>query len=280
MPIIDAQVHCYERDHSGRPWVEVLTGPPECTGDDMVKAMDDVGVNGAILVSVWTMYRYDDSYAIDVHASHPDRFALVKPIDPDDSSAAETIADWAARDGTVGVRIMMRSGVSEAADDPGIHRICEAAARHGLPLNLACSGRLPQVAQMAARHPNTRIVVDHLGIKQPQHPPVPEQPFAFLPDLLALAPHDNIVVKVTGACTLSRQPFPHDDIWDPLARVFDAFGFERCLWGTDWTRAINMVSYRDGVEPFRITDRLTEGERAMLMGGSLSQVYGWVPYTD
>ena len=61
MPIIDAQVHCYERDHSGRPWVEVLTGPPEVTGDDMVKAMDDVGVNGAILVSVWTMYRYDDS---------------------------------------------------------------------------------------------------------------------------------------------------------------------------------------------------------------------------
>ena len=107
MPIIDAQVHCYERDHPGRPWVDVLTGPSEVTGDDMVKAMDDVGVDGAILVSVWTMYRYDDSYAIDVHAAHPDRFALVKPIDPDDEASAETIADWAARDGTVGVRIMI-----------------------------------------------------------------------------------------------------------------------------------------------------------------------------
>ena len=64
MPTIDAQVHCYERDHPGRPWVERLTGPPEVTGADMVKAMDDVGVDGAVLVSVWTMYRYDDSYAL------------------------------------------------------------------------------------------------------------------------------------------------------------------------------------------------------------------------
>ena len=33
MPIIDAQVHCYERDHPGRPWVNVLHGPKEVTGD-------------------------------------------------------------------------------------------------------------------------------------------------------------------------------------------------------------------------------------------------------
>ncbi|MCA3360464.1 MAG: hypothetical protein INF74_00820, partial [Roseomonas sp.] len=47
MPIIDAQVHAYERDHPGRPWHAVLHGPPEVTGADMVKAMDAVGVDGA-----------------------------------------------------------------------------------------------------------------------------------------------------------------------------------------------------------------------------------------
>ncbi len=277
MPTIDAQVHAYERDHPGRPWVDTLTGPPEVTGDDMVAAMDAVGVDGAILVSVFSMYRYDDSYALEVQAAHPDHFALVKPIDSADPASAETVADWAARDGTVGVRIMMRAGVSEAADDPGINRIAAAAARHGLALNLACSGRLPQVGGLAARNPNTRIVVDHLGIKQPHNPPVPDDPFAPLPQLRDLAQHDNVVVKVTGACTLSRQPFPFDDIWDPLTRVFDAFGFDRCMWGTDWTRAINMVSYEQGVEAFRITDRLSDSEREALMGGSLEKVYGWAP---
>ena len=45
--IIDSQVHCYERNHPGRPWVGVLHGPKEATGDQMVAAMDEVGVDGA-----------------------------------------------------------------------------------------------------------------------------------------------------------------------------------------------------------------------------------------
>ena len=48
MLTIDAQVHCYERNHPGRPWTAVLAGPPEVTGPDMIKAMDEVGVDGAL----------------------------------------------------------------------------------------------------------------------------------------------------------------------------------------------------------------------------------------
>ena len=95
MLTIDAQVHAYERDHPGRPWAAVLHGPPEVTGADLVAAMDAVGVDGAVLVSAFTMYRYDASYAMDVYAAHPGRFALVKPVDPTDPGVAETIADWA-----------------------------------------------------------------------------------------------------------------------------------------------------------------------------------------
>jgi L-fuconolactonase len=144
MAVIDAQVHAYERDHPGRPWAAVLHGPPEVTGDDMVAAMDAVGVNGALLVSPFTMYRYDASYALQVHAAHPGRFALIKPVDPTDPAVADTIADWAATDGTVAVRIMMTRGVSSDAADPGINRVLAAAARHSLPVNLLCWGRLEQ----------------------------------------------------------------------------------------------------------------------------------------
>ncbi len=93
MLTIDAQVHAYERNHPGRPWAGVLRGPAEVTGDDMVAAMDAVGVDGALLVSPFTMYRYDASYAIAVHAAHPSRFRLIKPVDPADPAVAETIAE-------------------------------------------------------------------------------------------------------------------------------------------------------------------------------------------
>ena len=277
MPIIDAQVHAYERDHPGRPWAAVLHGPPEVTGDQMVAAMDAVSVDGALLVSPFTMYRYDASYAIDVHAAHPGRFALIKPVDPSDPAVADTIAEWATRDGAVAVRIMMNRGVSTDAADPGITRVLAAAAQHALPVNLLCWGRLEQAQEMAARNPNTRLVIDHLGLQQPFEPPVPADPFADLPKVLKLAQHPNVTIKISGACTLSREPFPYKDIWDPLARIFDAFGFDRCMWGTDWTRAVGLLTYKQGVDAFRVTDRLSDSDRAALMGGTLARVYGWSP---
>ena len=278
MPTIDAQVHAYERDHPGRPWANVLRGPPQVTGDEMVAAMDAVGVDGALLVSPFSMYRYDASYAISVHAAHPGRFGLIKPVDPADPAVADTIAEWAATKGTVGVRIMLnREGVSTDATDPGLNRVLAAAAQHRLPVNLMCTGRLEQAGQLAARNPDASVVIDHLGLPQPHEPPAPADAFADLPKLLALAPHDNVTVKITGACTLSHQPFPYNDLWDPLGRIFDAFGFNRCMWGTDWTRAVALLTYKQGVEAFRVTDRLSDSDRAVLMGETLRRVYGWSP---
>jgi L-fuconolactonase len=228
MPTLDSQVHAYERNHPGRPWAGVLHGPAEVTGDQMVAAMDAVGVDGAVLVSPFSMYRYDASYAIAVHAAHPSRFRLVKPVDTTDPAVADTIADWASTNGTIGIRIMLRDEVSADPADPGINRALAAAARHSLPVNLMCWGRLEQAAQLATRNPNTRLVIDHLGLQQPFEPPAPAQPFADLPKLLALAVHDNIAVKISKACTLSHEPFPYKDIWNPLGGIFDAFGFDRC----------------------------------------------------
>jgi L-fuconolactonase len=84
---------------------------------------------------------------------------------------------------------------------------------------VACTGRLDQARQLAGRNPNTRLVIDHLGLPQPHEPLSPEQPFADLPKLLALAVHDNVAVEVSGVCTLSHEPFPYKDIWDARSRL-------------------------------------------------------------
>src|SRR5262250_396783 len=111
-PVFDAQVHAYERNHPGRPWAGTLHGPAEVTGDQMVAAMDAVGVEGAVLVSPFSMYRYDASYALEVYKAHSSRVRLVKPVDPTDPGVAETIADWASTRGTVGIRVFLRDNAA------------------------------------------------------------------------------------------------------------------------------------------------------------------------
>jgi L-fuconolactonase len=49
------------------------------------------------------------------------------------------------------------------------------------------------------------------------------------------------------------------------------------MWGTDWTRAVAFLTYKEGVEAFRLTDRLSDSDRATLMGGTVRKVYGWAP---
>ena len=273
---IDCQVHCYQRNHAERPWLGFLTGPDEVTGDDMVAAMDAVGVAGAILISPFSLYGYDAGYALEVYDQHPGRFGLVRPFDPQSASIADDVAQWTATPGVVGCRVMLGAGEYEPGH-PGLNAIFAAASRANVPVNVMAAGKLPLLRELARRNPDTAVIIDHLGLAQPFEPPPPAEPFADLPNVLSLAELDNVTIKISGAGTLSHQPFPYPDIWEPLARIFDAYGLERCMWGTDWTRAVKLLTYEQGVEAFRVSDRLSDADRAVLMGGTLSRVYNWAP---
>ena len=273
---IDAQVHAYERNRPERPWAGFLQGPDEVTGDDMVAAMDSLGVDGALLISPYSLYRYDPSYILEVYAKHPGRFGLIKPFDPQSETVADEVAEWTSTPGVVGVRIMLTAQEYEA-DDAGLNRILAAGAKAGVPVNVMCSTKLPLLRELALRNPDTQIVIDHVGIAQPPEPPPPPEPFADIANVLSLAECGNVAIKISGAGTLSHQPFPYPDIWEPLRRIFDAFGIERCMWGTDWTRAVKLLTFEQGVEAFRVTDQLSDAERSALMGGTLAKIYNWSP---
>src|SRR5437667_1228977 len=119
--IIDSQVHAYEANTPKRLLHTVPNWPDHVTGDEMVAAMDKVGVDGAIFISAFSMYRYDASYAVEVQRAHPGRIAIVKPVDPDNLDVADVVADWQKTPGAVGIRIMLRKEEKRASDDPGRH---------------------------------------------------------------------------------------------------------------------------------------------------------------
>jgi len=277
MTIIDSQVHAYEANTPKRPWHSVPNWPDHVTGDEMVAAMDKVGVDGAIFISAFSIYQYDSSYAVEVQRKHPGRFAIVKPVNPDDPAVTETIAEWKKQPGAVGIRVIVTGEPGRTPSDKGLDKVLKEAVKHDFPVNILCWGNIDAGTALIDRHPDTRFIVDHLGILQPRTPPAPEKPWADLPKVLELGKRKNAVIKISGACTLSKEPYPYNDIWDPLRRIFDAWGMDRCLWGTDWTRAFALVNYEHAVTPFVETTRLSENERAMLMGGACAKAYRWSP---
>ena len=275
--IVDAQVHAYGADSDAYPWSGRSLTPehPTMTGEQTIAAMDDVGVDAAVLVSTWVTYRDDTRYAESVYRQHPGRFGLVAPIDADSDRVRERVEEWAATSGAVGVRLLFRRRGSWDADHPGVVATLDGATRAGLAVNVHCWGRLAVMEQLARAFPDAQLVLDHLGLAQPLASPVPDDALAELDQVLALARHPNLAIKLTGACTYSRRPFPYDDLWEPIGRVIDAFGVERCLWGTDWQRATPLVSYDDAVRAFRDAWPMSAAEREAIMGANTMRIYDW-----
>ena len=108
--------------------------------------------------------------------------------DPADPGVDEVVADWAKTKGAVGVRLMLREEQISDPTDPRLNRAFAAAGRHGVPVNFLCWGRLDDGAEVVRRNPDTVIVIDHLGLLQPNEPPPLAEPWADLPKLLALGP--------------------------------------------------------------------------------------------
>src|SRR5262249_33251189 len=156
------------------------------------------------------------SYAVSVQKAHPDKFALVKPVNPDDPAVADVIADWKKTPGTVGIRIILTKDAKREPTDPGIERICRAAVKNDFPVNVLFWGNVDAGRALIDKSADTRFIIDHRATMQPNEPPAPPEPWADLPKVLELAKRKNAVIKVTGACTLSKQPYPFPDIWDPL----------------------------------------------------------------
>lgn len=248
-PIVDAQIHCFESNHAGRPWTGRGSPLQEATGAQTIERMDRAGVHAAVLVSPWLNYLADASYSFEVAAAYPGRFAVVAPIDLSCADPVGTVDDLIAHPHGAGLRQMLwspdaRAAVLEGALDQVFSRMEDA----GVPLCLALGGGTAEAIHIARRFPELPVLIDHLGLPASSNPPAPANGFASLPGILALSDYPNLHVKVTGMPALSHQPCPYTDLRDALRRLIDSFGPERLLWGTDWTRVHAFHTYREGVD--------------------------------
>ena len=131
---------------------------------------------------------------------------------------------------------------------------------------------LPKVGEVAQRHPNLKLILDHLA--RPRGDTSPSERWANLAEVLALARYPNVAMKATGAPSYSDQPYPFRDIHDNLHRLYDAFGPARWFWGTDITRM--PCSWRQCVTLFTEELPWLKGrDLELVMGRAVCDWLGW-----
>ena len=146
-----------------------------------------------------------------------------------------------------------------------------AAERLGLPVALLAGEFLPLVGTIAERHPGLRLIVDHFGVARGNKD---DAAFVTLPQLVALARHPNIAVKVTGGPQYVTDPYPFKSLQKRYRAIYDAFGPRRMFWGTDITRM--PCTWRECVTHFTEHQPwLPESDKALIMGRSIADWLGW-----
>lgn len=274
MKIIDAQIHCWYPNTPQRPWPEGAVGlhGPQYTIDEARAQMDQAGVQRAILVPPpWT--GWDAEYSLDAARNEPARFGVVALFNVSAPDARERLERW-RRPGMLGARVTLeREPYQALLTDRSLDWFWETVHESRLPLMVYLPGNLRALQPVLARFPDLRLVIDHAG-RRTKGGIKDEALWTDADELYALARHPGVAVKVSSMPSFSSQPYPFENLHKHIRAIYDAFGPQRMLWGSDVTRLAS--SYVDNIRLFtQALNFLGDEDKEWIMGRATASCFDW-----
>jgi L-fuconolactonase len=240
---LDSHQHFWNYDPVQYPWIR-----PEwpicrhCLPETLAVELDSCQLDGC--VAVQARQSLEESHWL---LQLAEQFAFIKAVvgwvDLRSPKVAEPLAALAAHPKFVGVRHVLQDEADDnymlAADfQRGIAQLRQFDLTYDL---LIFPRQLPAAIQLVSAHPDQPFVLDHLA-----KPPIKEgrlEPWRS--QIKSLASHSNVSCKVSGLITEA-----HWDSWQPkdfqpyLDVVFEAFGPDRVMFGSDWPVALLAGTYQ------------------------------------
>ncbi len=268
---VDAHLHVWRAAEGATAGVSTLVPPQSDVPIERAsRTMRENGIDRAVLVQP-VFRREDNSYVADCARAEPQRFAAVCVVDPLIPGAADRLEHWAGQ-GCRGLRLRPR-----LADEGPIfggratYPLWETAGRLGVVVSVLCNPEhAPAIGALAERFPDVAIVIDHMG-----HPDAAAGlDDAKFQQLLKLARNGRVFVKVSGFYHFSAEAFPFTDCWKMIRAVYDHFGPQRLVWGSDFPHVqVNCGYARSMSLPEQALGTWPSNERDLVMGTNALKLY-------
>ena len=228
--MIDSHVHVWTDETRKYPRVPLSPAfePPRFTPEDFFRHARPSGVSRAVLIQM-SFYGYDNSYMLDSLRAHPGIFSGVAMVDssaPEPDLAMKKLAAQGVR----GFRIHPGASPRTWLHTPGMQAMWQCGAQEQLAMcPLLDPEALAGLDRMCAEYPETPVVIDHLArIGADGH--IRDGDIRLL---CGLAKHRKVSVKVSAFYALGRQQAPYRDLVPFIREVFENFGPQRLMWGSD-----------------------------------------------
>lgn len=276
--IIDAHQHIWNLERADYPWLGPELGAINrtMTFDELAPTLAARGITGSVLVEA-ADNAADTEVMLDAARRHPQVVAVVAwaPLDIPDELPAH-LEQLAGHTVVRGIRNLFHAHPREWATSPQVDRGLGLLAASGLCLDFVTSGpaAIADLPGIGERHPNLRIVIDHLG-----KPPIGgtgEQRAEWRASLSAAAANPLTHAKVSGLYSsvgdLAR--WTTDGVRPFFDDALELFGADRLMYGGDWPISELAGGYERTWESLeQLVAPLSAAERGALLGQTAQAFY-------
>ena len=271
--IIDSHLHVWSDDQDRYPFEGGRKDAAPGSTELLLETMHEYGVDKAVIVQP-IYYLYDNSYVADSLKKYPGKFAAMGIMDRHAPDAPEQLEKLVVEDGFSGLRMHLGRPDDPAEwaapdQDPIWRKAEELGASF---LSFGPADKLPAVEPIIARFPGVKVVLDHIG----GAPTNEEEPAPILGNVLKMAQYENVYVKFSPQPHKSDEEYPHRDSLPALQKIYEAFGRERVMWGTDFPHVLLGMGYGPALDLFRKhMDFLSAEDKEWLFGKAASSVWNF-----
>ena len=282
MFIVDSQVHIWLDETPDRPWVPGARERMRKNGhrteaftyQECLQLMDEGGVQRVLIVpGSWEGDRID--YALEACEKYPDRFGVMARIPQNKPTEAKAmLRDWQSIPAVKGTRLTFHRPIDRNwMIDGTMDWYWPFAEELGIKTMIHAPIWKRETGQVAKKHPNLRLIIDHMGIMTRC---VDDSIEYWVEETQELAEHPNIYVKVSAIPSYSTHPYPYENVNKYVRNIVKSFGAKRCFWGTDLTRQINHgLTYKDCIEHFTKHMGFTDPDLDWIMGRGICACLDW-----
>jgi L-fuconolactonase len=273
-PRIDAHQHFWHYDPAEYAWIDkTMAGlRRDYLPDEAQREMGRAGFDACVAVQARQTLE-ETRWLLALADAHPVIAGVVGWIDLQAQDARQQLERFRDHPKLVGVRHIVQS----EPDDrfmlrPAFCRGIALLETFGLSYDIVVYRRhLAAAAELAARFPEQRFVLDHLGKPDIRH----GERRSWERDIRALAACPNVSAKVSGLVTEADWTgWTPSDIRPYLDVAFDGFGADRLMIGSDWPVSTVAADYARvmAVVSDYLADRPAQ-ERDAVLGGNARRLY-------
>jgi L-fuconolactonase len=239
---------------------------------DLEPELAAAGMDGCIAVQADQSPK-ETRFLLDLADRNPFIRGVVGWADLRAGDLREQLARLTGEDRLCGIRHIVQAEPDDFLTQPDVVRGIGMLGEFGLAFDILIYPRqLPAAFALVERLPQQRFVIDHMA--KPEIRAGKLEPWAAR--MKELAGHPNVWCKVSGLVTEADwRDWRPAQMRPYLDSVFDAFGPDRLMFGSDWPVCLLAAGYRDVL---RLVDEyaggLSTGERNGLFGLNALRFYG------